>query len=190
MDRVSGRTLAMVLENAGVPRPALDFALSDLPGVAAWLSDRDAFLPAAICVEILVRVAPLVNDLEELSQRERLGTLPESERLALEGVLEAFAQRCSSGRGGAVVDLFEPSKPEQVMENIVIQNVVQHHPGVTAPLDEKRGKPRNTMLGLDGNDMFSNITFRNCRYVGRVIKSLDDGDFRTNEFVRDITFEE
>lgn len=81
-----------------------------------------------------------------------------------------------------------PVETRQVMENIVIQNVVQHHPGVTAGLDENRGRPRNTMLGLNEDNTFSNITFRNCRYRGKVIRSFSDGDFKTNEFVHDIRF--
>ena len=84
----------------------------------------------------------------------------------------------------------DPAGKKQVMENVVIQNVVQPHPGVTVALDEKRGKPRNTMLGSDQDNLFSNITFKNCRYLGKVLKSFSDGDFNTNGFVRDIRFED
>ncbi len=79
---------------------------------------------------------------------------------------------------------------EQVMENIVIQNVVQRHPGAEGAHDARRGKPQNTMMGLNEDNPFSNITFKNCRYMGKVIKSFSDGNFKTNEFVRNIRFED
>ncbi|MHC5055301.1 MAG: glycoside hydrolase family protein [Planctomycetota bacterium] len=82
------------------------------------------------------------------------------------------------------------TKRRQVMENIIIQDVVQHHPAVEGHHDKKRGKPRNTMMGLNEDNPFSNITFRNCRYMGKVIRSFIDGDFKTNEFVRNIRFED
>lgn len=79
---------------------------------------------------------------------------------------------------------------KQLMENIVIQNVLQAHPAAKGSLDQRRGKPQNTMLGLNNDNPFSNITFKNCRYLGKVIKSFDDGNFKTNAFVRNIRFEE
>jgi hypothetical protein len=82
------------------------------------------------------------------------------------------------------------SKRKQVMENIVIQNVVQTHPGQSNGGDKLRGKPQNTMLGLNNDNSFSNITFKNCRYLGMVIKSFEDGNFKTNKFVKNIRFEQ
>jgi hypothetical protein len=82
------------------------------------------------------------------------------------------------------------SKNKQIMENIVIQNVTQLHPGQTSGGDKRRGKPQNTMLGHNKDNPFSNITFKNCRYLGKVIKSFADGDFKTNEFVKNIRFED
>ena len=79
---------------------------------------------------------------------------------------------------------------KQVMENILIQNVVQRHPAVDGRLDHRRGKPQNTMMGLNEDNPFSNITFKNCRYMGKAIRSFSDGGFKTNEFVRDIKFED
>ncbi len=46
------------------------------------------------------------------------------------------------------------------------------------------------MMGLNKDNPFSNITFKNCRYMGKVIKSFSDGNFKTNEFVRNIKFED
>ena len=87
------------------------------------------------------------------------------------------------------MDAESPGKGKQVMENIVIRDVSQRHVAVAGRLDAKRGKPRNTMLGLNRDNPFSNITFKNCRYLGKVIRSFRDGDFQTNEFVRDVRFE-
>ncbi len=88
------------------------------------------------------------------------------------------------------MDKKSTARNKQVMENIVIQNVVQRHPAVKGRHDERRGKPQNTMMGLDEDNPFSNITFRNCRYMGKVIRSFSDGNFKTNEFVRNIKFED
>ncbi|WP_439130873.1 sialate O-acetylesterase [Polaribacter sp.] len=70
-----------------------------------------------------------------------------------------------------------------VFENIVFENIRQEHNGVTSILDANRGKPRNTLLGLDENRKFENIYFKNCYFNGKILSSFEDGDFLINEFV-------
>ena len=41
------------------------------------------------------------------------------------------------------------------MENVIIEQVIQEKAGVPASLDAQRGKPRNTMLGLNEKNKFS-----------------------------------
>jgi hypothetical protein len=73
-------------------------------------------------------------------------------------------------------------------QNILIENVRQEHPNVTRSQDNSHGRPRNTMLGLDENRRFENITFKNCYYNGKWLTSFEDGDFLVNNFVRNIFF--
>lgn len=77
---------------------------------------------------------------------------------------------------------------EQVMENVRIEKVYQEHPGVRGDQDSQRGKPRNTMMGLNAKNKFSNITFKHCYYNGKWLGSFEDGDFKVNEFIENITF--
>jgi hypothetical protein len=73
-------------------------------------------------------------------------------------------------------------------DNIIIENVVQEHPGVSGSGDNTYGKPRNTMLGLDDARKFTNITFKNCYYNKKWLGSFDDGNFLFNKYVENITF--
>ncbi|WP_372949535.1 InlB B-repeat-containing protein [Mariniphaga sp.] len=73
-------------------------------------------------------------------------------------------------------------------DNIIIENVVQEHPGVSGSGDNTHGKPRNTMLGLDDARKFTNITFKNCSYNNKWLGSFEDGDFLVNKYVENITF--
>ena len=73
-------------------------------------------------------------------------------------------------------------------QNILIENVRQEYPNVTRTQDGNWGRPRNTMLGLDENRRFENITFKNCYYNGEWLTSFEDGDFLVNGFVRNIVF--
>lgn len=68
------------------------------------------------------------------------------------------------------------------MNNIVIENVHQEHAGVSTGLDATRGKPKNTMKGLDENRKWENIWFQNCYFNGKILTSFADGNFYT-EFV-------
>tara|TARA_B100000925_G_scaffold207926_1_gene158226 strand:- start:1114 stop:2946 length:1833 start_codon:yes stop_codon:yes gene_type:complete len=77
----------------------------------------------------------------------------------------------------------------QIMENILIENVVQLSEGVSSELDQNYGKPQNTILGFDSSNQFSNIKFKNSCYNGIALHSLSDGEFLTNEFINNITFE-
>lgn len=56
-------------------------------------------------------------------------------------------------------------------------------------LDQNYGKPQNTILGFDSSNQFSNIKFKNSCYNGIALHSLSDGEFLTNEFINNITFE-
>lgn len=73
-------------------------------------------------------------------------------------------------------------------DNIIIENVVQEHPGVSGSGDNNYGKPRNTMLGLDDARKFTNITFKNCSYNNKWLGSFEDGDFLVNKYVENISF--
>lgn len=73
-------------------------------------------------------------------------------------------------------------KGQVTLKNIVIENVRQIHDGVNTKLDAERGKPQNTLLGLDADHQWSNITFKNCYFNGKWLRSLEDGNFKT-EFV-------
>jgi hypothetical protein len=73
-------------------------------------------------------------------------------------------------------------------DNIIIENVVQEHPGVSGSGDNNYGKPRNTMLGLDDARKFRNITFKNCSYNNKWLGSFEDGDFLVNKYVENISF--
>ena len=73
-------------------------------------------------------------------------------------------------------------------ENILIENVKQDYPGVSGSGDNNYGKPRNTMLGLDENRKFENITFKNCSYNGKWLGSFEDGNFLVNKYVENISF--
>ncbi|TRX70387.1 T9SS type A sorting domain-containing protein [Carboxylicivirga sp. M1479] len=65
------------------------------------------------------------------------------------------------------------------LNNIVIENVHQANDGVATNHDQNRGKPQNTMLGLDYNRQWENITFKNCYFNGKTLTSFDDGNFKT-----------
>jgi hypothetical protein len=73
-------------------------------------------------------------------------------------------------------------------DNIIIENVVQGHPGVSGSGDNNYGKPRNTMLGLDDARKFTNITFKNCSYNNKWLGSFEDGNFLVNKYVENISF--
>ena len=73
-------------------------------------------------------------------------------------------------------------------DNITIESVVQEHPGVSGSGDSNYGKPRNTMLGLDDDRKFKNITFKNCYYNGKWLGSFEDGNFLVNKYVENISF--
>lgn len=66
-----------------------------------------------------------------------------------------------------------------VLDNVIIENVHQEHDGVSSTKDDSRGKPQNTLLGLDTNWQWENITFRNCYFNGKWLGSLSDGNFKT-----------
>ncbi|MFH4967719.1 Ig-like domain-containing protein [Gaetbulibacter sp. M240] len=68
------------------------------------------------------------------------------------------------------------------MSNIIIENVHQEHDGVSSSLDATRGKPQNTMIGLDDARKWENIWFKNCYFNGKILTSFEDGNFYT-EFV-------
>lgn len=68
------------------------------------------------------------------------------------------------------------------IENVIIENIHQEHDGVSSKLDQNKGKPQNTLLGLDSNRQWENITFKNCYYNGKTLTSFEDGNFKT-EFV-------
>jgi hypothetical protein len=70
-------------------------------------------------------------------------------------------------------------------DNIIIENVRQQYPAVTVP---GREPTRNTMLGLDDNRKFKNITFKNCYYNGKWLGSFADGGFLVNKYVENIKF--
>ena len=77
----------------------------------------------------------------------------------------------------------EPGNDDNMyLSNITIENVRQDHPGVSSTLDVIRGKPRNTIRGLDNTRIFENIHFKNCHYNGVDLNSFEDGDFFT-EFI-------
>lgn len=76
----------------------------------------------------------------------------------------------------------------QHMNNVLIEDVIQDYPGVSSSLDASRGKPRNTMLGFNENNKFSNITFKNCSYNGIRLGSFEDGEFLINPYVENIHF--
>ncbi|MCU4157868.1 PKD domain-containing protein [Carboxylicivirga sp. A043] len=66
-----------------------------------------------------------------------------------------------------------------VLDNVIFDNVHQEHDGVSSTKDETRGKPQNTLLGLDNSRQWENITFRNCYFNGKWLGSLSDGNFKT-----------
>lgn len=66
-----------------------------------------------------------------------------------------------------------------ILNNIVIENVYQEHDGVNTTTDTNRGKPRNTLTGLDNNRKWENITFKNCYFNGNLLSSFEDGAFDT-----------
>jgi len=82
----------------------------------------------------------------------------------------------------------ETGEGTQLMENILIEQVIQEKAGVSSTQDANRGKPRNTMLGLNENNKFSNVTFKNCYYDGKWLGSFEDGDFLVNKFRENIVF--
>ncbi|MFC1761105.1 Ig-like domain-containing protein [Planctomycetota bacterium] len=63
------------------------------------------------------------------------------------------------------------------MENIVIENVHQEHPAVGKINSSFGNQPVNTLIGLDNERRFKNITFKNCYYNGQWLGSLEHGDF-------------
>ncbi|WP_242155526.1 hypothetical protein [Aestuariivivens sediminis] len=74
------------------------------------------------------------------------------------------------------------SKEDIVMENLVFENIHQKHDGVSTSLDPKKGKPRNTLTGLDEGRKIKNIVFKNCAFNGKPLTRFEDGNFFT-EFV-------
>jgi len=82
----------------------------------------------------------------------------------------------------------ETGNGKQVMNNILIENVTQKNAGFPSSLDAVRGKPQNTMLGLNENNKFSNITFKNCFYDEKWLGSFEDGNFLVNNYVENINF--
>lgn len=69
------------------------------------------------------------------------------------------------------------------LNNIVIENVHQEYDGVSRNQDQTRGKPQNTMLGLDNNRKWENITFKDCYFNGKILTSFEDGNFLINDYV-------
>ena len=65
------------------------------------------------------------------------------------------------------------------LNNILIENVRQEYDGAITELDGNRGKPQNTLLGLDDKRQWENITFRNCYFNGKWLSSFADGNFKT-----------
>lgn len=65
------------------------------------------------------------------------------------------------------------------LNNIIIENVYQEYDGVATSQDQTKGKPQNTMLGLDNNRKWENITFKNCYFNGKTLTSFEDGNFDT-----------
>lgn len=74
------------------------------------------------------------------------------------------------------------SNENVTFNNIIIENVRQEHDGVASSLDANRGKPKNTLKGLDENRKFKNILFKDCYFNGKTLTSFEDGNFLT-EFV-------
>jgi hypothetical protein len=72
--------------------------------------------------------------------------------------------------------------------NIVIENLRQPNPAVWGKGDDTYGRSRNTMLGLDSNRCFENITFKNCFYNGKWMRNFEEGDFLRNDFNKNVTF--
>lgn len=72
-----------------------------------------------------------------------------------------------------------PGTGDITLNNIVIENVHQEHDGVSTSLDQDRGKPQNTMVGLDNSRKWENITFKNCYFNGKTLTSFGDGNFDT-----------
>ncbi|PWD99486.1 T9SS type A sorting domain-containing protein [Marinilabilia rubra] len=72
-----------------------------------------------------------------------------------------------------------PGTGDVTLNNIIIENVHQEHDGVSTSLDQDRGKPQNTMVGLDSSRKWENITFKNCYFNGKTLTSFGDGNFDT-----------
>lgn len=70
------------------------------------------------------------------------------------------------------------------IENVVFENIIQLHDGVNSKLDEQKGKPRNTLTGLDKDREIKNITFKNCYFLGKPITGFENGNFLT-EFIEE-----
>lgn len=74
------------------------------------------------------------------------------------------------------------------IKNVVFENIVQLHDGVSSSLDNEKGKPRNTLTGLDENRQIQNITFKNCYFIGKPITSFDSANFLT-KFIEEKSIE-
>ncbi|SNR54330.1 Glycosyl hydrolase family 49 [Lutibacter agarilyticus] len=68
------------------------------------------------------------------------------------------------------------------IKNLVFENIHQEHDGVSTSMDENKGKPRNTLDGLDNDRKFENITFKNCYFNGKPLTNFEEGNFH-KEFV-------
>lgn len=85
------------------------------------------------------------------------------------------------------------SNEEVILKNIVFENIHQKHDGVSTENDKTKGKPRNTLTGLDENRKIENIIFKNCSFLGKPLTNFEDGNFLTKfvdtETVKFITTE-
>ncbi|MFH4967729.1 hypothetical protein V8G61_05935 [Gaetbulibacter sp. M240] len=68
---------------------------------------------------------------------------------------------------------------DAIIKNLVFENIHQEHDGVSTSLDDQKGKPRNTLTGLDDNRKIKNILFKNCYFNGKILTSFEDGNFNT-----------
>ncbi|WP_439130875.1 T9SS type A sorting domain-containing protein [Polaribacter sp.] len=67
---------------------------------------------------------------------------------------------------------------EMTLNNIVFENIQQEHDGVVTNLPNDKTKPQNTLKGYT-NQLWENITFKNCYFNGKTLTSFADGDFYT-----------
>jgi len=75
--------------------------------------------------------------------------------------------------------LTDTSVSNVTLNNIVFENNIQKHEGVSTSQDAKNGKPQNTMIG-NSHVRWKNITFNCCEYNGITLESFGEGDFDTS----------